>query len=101
MGIALGSSFRRRSKERTAARWSTKDHFIVLPGDDVKVMYPTRGLPPDVSSSVFTVVDFYESKMSEYDSSFVFVPIRQASRNTSHDRSDHPGGHWSVQSRSS
>ena len=28
-------------------------------------------------SAKFTIVDFYESKMSEYDSSFVFVPIRK------------------------
>ena len=32
---------------------------------------------PRCSSAKFTVVDFYESKMSEYDSSFVFVPIRK------------------------
>jgi lipoprotein-releasing system permease protein len=50
---------------------------MVLPGDDVKVMFPTAGMPPEVSSEVFTVVDFYESKMSEYDASFVFVPIRK------------------------
>ena len=28
-------------------------------------------------SDNFTVVDFYESKMSEYDANFVFVPIRE------------------------
>ena len=28
-------------------------------------------------SAKFTIVDFYESKMNEYDSSFVFVPIRK------------------------
>ncbi|MGW8257049.1 MAG: ABC transporter permease, partial [Thermoguttaceae bacterium] len=28
-------------------------------------------------SDNFTVVDFYESKMSEYDASFAFVPIRE------------------------
>ncbi len=74
MGIALGSLPKKiEGTEGGAAEY--EDHFIVLPGDDVKIMYPTRGLPPDVSASVFTVVDFYESKMSEYDSSFVFVPI--------------------------
>ena len=36
---------------------------------------PTAGTPPKGVSANFTVVDFYESKMSEYDSSFVFVPI--------------------------
>jgi len=53
------------------------DHFLVLPGDDVKLTFPTGGTPPKAISDNFTIVDFYESKMSEYDSSFVFVPIRR------------------------
>ncbi|MBM4020714.1 MAG: ABC transporter permease [Planctomycetes bacterium] len=54
---------------------SGTDRFLVLPGDDVKVTFPTAGTPPKAISDTFTVVDFYESKMSEYDSNFVFVPI--------------------------
>lgn len=53
------------------------DRFLVLPGDDVKVTLPTAGTPPKIVSDTFTIVDFYESKMSEYDSSFVFVPIQK------------------------
>ena len=53
------------------------DRFFVLPGDDVKIMAPTAGMPPKAASDTFTIVDFYESKMSEYDSNFVFVPIRK------------------------
>ena len=53
------------------------DHFLVLPGDDVKLTFPTAGTPPKAVSDNFTIVDFYESKMSEYDASFVFVPIRK------------------------
>lgn len=53
------------------------DGFLALPGDDVKISYPTAAKPPKVLSDVFTIVDFYESKMNEYDSSFVFVPIRK------------------------
>jgi len=56
------------------------DRFLVLPGDDVKVTFPTAGTPPKAVSDTFTVVDFYESKMSEYDSNFVFVPIAQLQR---------------------
>ena len=51
------------------------DRFLALPGDDVKITLPSSGTPPKAVSDTFTVVDFYESKMSEYDSSFVFVPI--------------------------
>jgi lipoprotein-releasing system permease protein len=67
LGIAL-ASFRTPEGE---------DRFLVLPGDDVKLTFPTAGTPPKAISDDFTVVDFYESKMSEYDSSFVFVPIRK------------------------
>jgi lipoprotein-releasing system permease protein len=48
-----------------------------LPGDDVKVTFPSAGTPPKAISDAFTVVDFYESKMSEYDSNFVFVPLKK------------------------
>ncbi len=67
LGFALGSY---RDKTGT-------DRFLVLPGDDVKLTVPTNGRPPTAASSNFTIVDFYESKMSEYDSNFVFVPIRK------------------------
>jgi len=53
-----------------------EDRFLALPGDDVKLTLPTVGRPPKPISDTFTIVDFYESKMSEYDASFVFVPIR-------------------------
>lgn len=65
VGIALGSY-------RTA---DGEDQFQILPGDDIEVTYPMATTPPKPGSSFFTVVDFYESKMSEYDASFVFVPL--------------------------
>jgi len=52
------------------------DQFVALPGDDVRVSFPTAKLPPDIESEFYTVVDIYESKMSEYDAQFVFVPIK-------------------------
>ncbi len=51
--------------------------FLTLPGDDVEITYPSAGKPPKPLSAKFTVVDYYESKMNEYDSNFVFVPIRR------------------------
>jgi len=41
----------------------------------VKITFPTAATPPKAVTDTFTIVDFYESKMSEYDSNFVFVPI--------------------------
>lgn len=57
-----------------------QEHFLVLPGDDVKLTFPNAASPPRAIDDNFTVVDFYESKMSEYDSSFVFVPLRDLQR---------------------
>ncbi len=54
-----------------------RDRFLLMPGDDVKLTFPTAGTPPKGISDHFTVVDLYESKMSEYDSQFVFVPIEK------------------------
>ncbi len=53
------------------------EHFLVMPGDDIQLTFPTAGTPPKGVSDSFTVVDVYESKMSEYDSSFVFVPLEK------------------------
>jgi lipoprotein-releasing system permease protein len=51
------------------------EHLLIVPGDDVTLTFPTAGSPPKIISDVFTVVDLYHCKMSEYDSSFVFVPL--------------------------
>ncbi|HEY2827543.1 MAG TPA: FtsX-like permease family protein, partial [Pirellulales bacterium] len=52
------------------------DRFLLLPGSDVNITVPTAGAQIKRQDWQFTIVDFYESKMSEYDSTFVFVPIK-------------------------
>ncbi len=69
VGIAL-CSIRVRDKEG-----EVRDHYLCRPGDDVEVIFPTAGASMKPANSFFTVVDFYESQMSEYDSSFAFVPL--------------------------
>lgn len=66
LGIALSSFHSNDNEER----------FLILPGDDVQLTFPTAGTPPRAVDARFTIVDFYESKMSDYDSNLVFVPIR-------------------------
>ena len=51
----------------------------------MNLIIPGAGIPGIDSNKMglretCTVVDFYESKMSEYDASFVFVPIRELQR---------------------
>jgi len=75
VGIVLGiatCSIRHRTQDGRVM-----DVFLCKPGDDVKVTFPTSGTPPQLMSGHFTVVDVYESKMSEYDSSFAFIPIER------------------------
>ncbi len=71
LGIGIGS-VRGRDMEG-----KVKDHFFIRPGDDVSVTFPNAGMPPRAIDEQFTVVDFYESKMSEYDATFAFVPIER------------------------
>jgi lipoprotein-releasing system permease protein len=69
LGVAM-ASIRDRDAEG-----NVMDYFLVRPGEDIQVSVLTVGMPPEMESDWFTVTDFYESKMSEYDSSFAFVPL--------------------------
>jgi lipoprotein-releasing system permease protein len=71
LGISIGSM---RFRDPTG---EVQDLFFVRPGDDVTVALPGAGSPPRAIDQSFTVVDLYESKMSEYDSTFAFVPIEK------------------------
>ncbi|MEO8495566.1 MAG: FtsX-like permease family protein [Planctomycetota bacterium] len=53
------------------------DYYLCQPGDDVQVYFPNAGSSPKPVSCSLTVVDLYESKMSEYDATFAFMPIEK------------------------
>jgi len=56
-----------------------EEHFLCLPGEDVTITVPsTSQIDTEIKGKYdfFTVVDLYESKMSEYDSNFCFVPLK-------------------------
>ena len=69
------------------ARVDGSDGFLALPGDDVEITYPSAGKPPKPFSAKFTLVDFYESKMNEYDSELRVRADPQAAGTPRHDRS--------------
>ncbi len=54
---------------------ATKDEFIVHRGDSVTLTFPTGGSRPEPASDKFTIVGFFKSGMSEYDSLHVYVPL--------------------------
>lgn len=55
------------------------DRAVLEPGDDVSLLtYGASGTKP--ASATFIVTDYFKSDMSEYDSSFVYVDIRDLQR---------------------
>lgn len=74
-GLVLGvatCSFRTRD-----ANDEVVDFFYCRPGDDVRLMFANASDKPKAINQKFTVVDMFESGMSEYDGSFAFCDIRQ------------------------
>ena len=72
-GIVLGISIGTTRYRDVAGVVS--DYYYVQPGDDVQITFPSAGNTPRAINEKFTVVDFYESQMSEYDATFAFVPL--------------------------
>ncbi len=73
-GIVLGISTC-SVRTRNAAN-EVKDVFYCRPGDDVQLMFPNASENVKLLDQRFTVVDLYESGMSEYDATFAFVPLQ-------------------------
>ncbi len=71
LGISIGTT---RYRDEFG---EVSDYYYVQPGDDVRVTFPSAGNQPTAINKFFTVVDFYESKMSEYDATFAFVPLEK------------------------
>ena len=69
LGIATCSTRHRDEADEV------RDHFYCRPGDDVRLMFPNAAEETKVVNQKFTVVDLYESGMSEYDSTFAFVEL--------------------------
>jgi len=75
VGIILGAAISLRKFAQEDGKIS--ELYMVRPGDDVQIMFPTVGENAQPVSENCTIVDFYSSNMHEYDSSFVFMPLSQ------------------------
>ncbi|MEC7980060.1 MAG: FtsX-like permease family protein [Planctomycetota bacterium] len=75
-GIILGMALANR-KFRDPETGDVRDVYINVPGDDIQITLPTGGSPPRPTFALCTVVDFYESKMHEYDSTLAFMPLSE------------------------
>lgn len=74
-GVILGISI--CSTRHRDARGEVRDFYYGRPGDDVQITFPSASRKPEAVFDWFTIVDLYESKMSEYDSTFAFVPLQK------------------------
>lgn len=78
IGVGLVSGLRRRHLNPTTGREELRESLSIVPGVDATLSFLGVGLNNPTRAFVcdrFTVVDFYECRMAEYDESFVFVPI--------------------------
>ena len=73
-GVILGMAIANRKVIDPQTK-ETRDLFLLRPGDDIQVTLPTSGSAPSFITENLTIVDFYSSKMHQYDSSFAFMPL--------------------------
>jgi lipoprotein-releasing system permease protein len=53
------------------------DQYIAPPGTKIGLVFPKAGKKPEAGYDDFTVVGYFKSGMSEYDSTHVYVPLEQ------------------------
>jgi lipoprotein-releasing system permease protein len=68
IGYALGTIHR---------KGMTADDFIVPPGSKIGIIFPKAGKRPEPGYDDYTVVGYFKSGMSEYDSTHVYVPLER------------------------
>jgi len=62
----------------THHRKNQPDHFIAPPGTKVGLLFPMAGrIKAEGGFDTFTVVGYFKSGMSEYDSTHVYVPLER------------------------
>ncbi len=79
LGVGLVSGARRKFLNPDTGKEEIRETMTIVPGSDVVLSFTAIGsegaLPTSFVYDEFTVVDLYECHMTEYDDSFVFVPI--------------------------
>ncbi|MDR1486141.1 MAG: FtsX-like permease family protein [Planctomycetaceae bacterium] len=77
IGIGLSAHGRKDTINPQTNKKEIYEKLLLIPGDDITLSFPTATLPIKFQSDNFTIVDLYESKMIEYDSQLIFVPIKK------------------------
>ncbi len=80
IGIGLVSGARHKHLNAETGKDEMVESLWTIPGADATLSFLAVGMENSMPSIVydrFTIVDFYECRMAEYDESFVFVPIEK------------------------
>ena len=68
IGYAIGTFHRGKDQP---------DQYIAPPGSKITLVFPKAGKKPEPGADEFTVVGYFKSGMSEYDSMHVYVPLER------------------------
>ncbi|MCF0233878.1 MAG: hypothetical protein HUK22_02730, partial [Thermoguttaceae bacterium] len=80
IGVGVVSGAPRKHVNPDTGKTEIRESLSTIPGADVTLSFLAVGAQNSLPSIVydrFTIVDFYECRMAEYDNTFVFVPIEK------------------------
>ena len=77
IGIGLTAYPRVTRVDPSTGEKKVFERLALVPGDDITLTFPTVGKTIKLQDDRFTVTDLYESKMFEYDSKLVYVPLEK------------------------
>jgi lipoprotein-releasing system permease protein len=73
-GIIVGNAIASFRNPKASVDSAEKDTYVLQPGDEVRV-FTVGAAKLEPVFDTFLVADYYKSEMSEYDGSYVFVPL--------------------------
>lgn len=80
VGMGIVSGLRRKIKDPETGQDYFQELLTRIPGDDITLSFLAVGAEnslPRIVYDRFTITDLYECRMTEYDETFVFVPIER------------------------
>ncbi|MDO5579574.1 MAG: FtsX-like permease family protein [Planctomycetia bacterium] len=80
VAVGIVSGLRRKIKDPETGKSYFQERLTRVPGDDITLSFLAVGAEnslPRIVYDRFTITDLYECRMTEYDETFVFVPIER------------------------
>ncbi len=74
-GIIVGHAIASYRDRHARAGVPAEDHYLLQPGDAVRIITVGGAEELHACSDSFVVCDYFKSEMSDYDANYVFVPL--------------------------